>query len=45
MPFKIDRAALAESKTVLLAAANTPEAYTQLEWFPADRAPTQASPL
>ena len=45
VPVKIDRAALAESKTVLLAAHNTPEAYTQLEWFPADRAPTQTSPL
>jgi len=34
-----------ESKAVLLAAANTPEKHTQLEWFPEDRVPAEVSRL
>ena len=45
VPLRIDRAALAEDKTVLLAAANTPEEYVQIEWFPEDRAPSAVSGL
>jgi len=45
VPLRIDRTALEEDKTVLLAAANTPEKHTQLEWFPEDRAPTEISRL
>ena len=44
-PVRIDRSALRDEKAVLLAAANTPDAYAQIEWFPADRAPTQTSRL
>lgn len=45
VPVRIDRAALEESKAILRAAANTPENYTRLEWFPEDRVPDQISPL
>lgn len=42
---RIDRAALTQNHHVLLAAANTPEEYVQLEWFPTDKAPTEVSAL
>lgn len=45
VPMRIDRAALTEEKTVLLAASNTPEEYVQIEWFPEDRIPTATSDL
>lgn len=45
LPLRIDRAALAEDDRVLLAAANTPEKYVQVEWFPEDRLPTETSTL
>lgn len=45
MPVKIDRAALEESHKVLLAAVGTPEEYTQIEWFPRGRLPTETSTL
>lgn len=42
---RIDGAALSEDKLVLLAADNTPEKYTQIEYFPEDRLPTNQSQL
>lgn len=45
IPLRIDRAALSENDQVLLAAANTPAEYVQIEWFPKDRQPTETSPL
>ncbi|MBP3652439.1 MAG: hypothetical protein J6J78_05145, partial [Clostridia bacterium] len=42
---RIDRAALTQEHRVLLAAANTPEEYVQLEWFPTDKAPAEVSTL
>lgn len=45
VPLRIDRAALSESHQVLLAAANTPDKYTQLEWFPKDSQPDTTSDL
>ena len=43
VPLKIDKIALQETDSVLLAAPNTPDAYVQLEWFPEDRRPTESS--
>lgn len=45
VPCRIDRAALSENKQLRLAAANTPEEYVQVEWFPKDRLPEEVSTL
>ena len=45
VPLRIDRAALSESKEILLAAQNTPDEYVLTEWFRADSLPTQTSAL
>ena len=45
IPIRIDSAALSDTSAVLLAAANTPRGYTQVEWFPEDRLPQQTSDL
>jgi hypothetical protein len=42
---RIDQSALAQKHQVLLAAANTPEKYARIEWFPKDRQPTEVSSL
>ncbi len=43
IPARIDAIALKEKHAVQLAAANTPNAYAQIEWFPEDRLPTETS--
>ncbi|MDO5323903.1 MAG: PBP1A family penicillin-binding protein [Clostridia bacterium] len=45
VPAKIDREALNQYDQVLLAAANTPEAYVQTEWFRDGQLPTETSSL
>lgn len=45
LPLRIDSAALQQEKKVLLAAPNTPETYSQIEWFPEDRLPAETSNL
>ena len=45
IPLRIDRAALSQDKAVLLAAANTPDSYVQIEWFPEDKLPSETSQL
>ena len=42
---KIDTAALQEEHRVLLAAANTPEEYCRIEYFPENRIPSEVSNL
>ena len=45
VPAKIDREALNRFDRVLLAAANTPEAYVQTEWFRKGQLPSETSTL
>ncbi len=45
VPADVDRIALIENDTVMLAAENTPEEYVQKEWFRNGSVPTQVSDL
>ena len=45
VPRRIDSAALQEYRQIRLAAANTPEEYAQIEYFPEDRQPIEVSTL
>lgn len=45
IPVRIDKMALSESDSVLLAAENTPAEYSTVEWFPEGQLPTESSAL